>query len=422
MLNMHLNGSLLIHERKDRKMEPFYWILTFEVMAFLVVLAIALVVGPVLLIMNYQAWWGYALLVAGGVLAALLARFTFRFLAKLIRKNRYLNLYRIYEDGVEYVAYDADRLNRREGRFLFAQAESVCVSVYVAEQSYHYKKTGWTERVPAFELLPVLYIVYRGDEGRRVLAVPFYGDDAVDRWLGTLQQRGIPIRATEELLLPRPEADWLPVLDNGELTVPFAYDGNFQLDFGRFMHEAQSRTPQPQDDSSAGMDTSAEGFGKRAVPIGMEPVPGGSGARWLRYPSYIVLVLLIALLYPIVLLEETGMIPGIGTVLCFVTLFVAALAYFYRMRRLTVWNAILFVLVACLGWFIFGVSLESRGDIAYEVTSAAAGAAILQPVLVWLPYGAAVWIRRRWPAAYHLRRIKPPTAKAAGSEGKGERA
>ncbi|WP_435923479.1 hypothetical protein [Paenibacillus sp. DYY-L-2] len=420
MLNMHLNGSLLIHERKDRKMEPFYWILTFEVMAFLIVLAVALVVGPVLLIMNDQAWWGYALLVAGGVLAALLVRFTFRYLAKLIRKNRRLNLYRIYEDRIEYAAYDAERLNRREDRFPLERAESVCASLYVAQQSYHYKKTEWTERVPAYELLPVLYIVYHGEGGRSVLAVPFYGDNAVDRWLGTLQQRGIPIRATEELLLPRPEADWLSVLDNGELTVPFAYDGNFRLDFGRFMHEAQSRTP--KEDSPAGMeDTEAGGFGKRAVPIGMEPVPGGSGARWLRYPSYVVVVLLIASLYPIVLLEETGMIPGIGTVLCFVVLFVAALAFFYRMRRLTVWAPILFVLVACLGWFIFGASLESRGDIAYEVTSAAAGAAILQPALVWLPYGAAVWIRRRWPAAYHLRRIKP-SAKAAGSEGKGERA
>lgn len=59
-------GSSLIHERKDRKMDPFYWILTFEVMAFLLVLATALAAGPVALLLYHPAWWGGVLQLGDG--------------------------------------------------------------------------------------------------------------------------------------------------------------------------------------------------------------------------------------------------------------------------------------------------------------------------------------------------------------------
>ncbi|WP_138494430.1 hypothetical protein [Paenibacillus pinistramenti] len=248
---MQMNGSMLIHERKDRKMEPFYWILTFEGAAFLIVLALALVAGPAVLIAYYPAWWSWLLLAAGAGLAFWLVRFSLRYLAKLIRKNRRLNAYRIYEDRIEFAAYDAARLNLTEGRIPLEGVESVYASMYSAAQSYHYKKTKWRERVRQYEWLPVLYIVYRSGGSRRVLAVPFYEDHEVDRWLGALQQHGVPLQATGKLLLPLSEADQLQTLDSGAGSLPLSYDGSFRPCFDRFLHEMKSINAQQAEQGSS---------------------------------------------------------------------------------------------------------------------------------------------------------------------------
>lgn len=418
------NDPLLIHERKDRRMEPFYWILTFEVMAVVMVLALAMMAGPIVLLWYYREWWAYALLAVGLGLGMPLARFTYRYLAKLVRKNRRLSVYRLYEDRIEASVYDADRLNVIEHDISLGQVESVYASVQVVNQAYHYQKTGWTERLSPYDVLPILYIVYSSGWNRRVLTVPFYKDDAVDRWLGTFQKREISIHVIDRMLQSQSEAFQLQIFDNGEDTFPFPYQGNFKLDIHHIALEierekkkrielamgsdAGEEFPEEQAAETEG-NTSAPSYSphKNAAPPGMEPVPGGTDARWLRYPPLGVLVLLIASLYPIVLLEEARIFPDISVFLCFGLLFVGALAYFYRMPQLKLWAVLRFVLIIGLGWIMFGISLETRGEIAYETTSIASAAALLQPVLVWIPYGAAVWIRRRWPASYHLR-PKPP--------------
>lgn len=413
---MNTNGSLLIHERKDRRMEPFYWILTFEVMAILIVLAVAMVAGPIVLLWYYREWWAYALLAVGVALAVPLARFDYRYMVKLVRKNRRLSSYRIYEDRIEATVYDISSRSTKakEDQIPLKQVESVYASMHAATQTYHYKKTGWKERVPQFELLPILYIVYNSGWDRHVLTVPFYGGDAVDWWLGVLQERNVPIKATSKLLHSHSEADQLEVFDSGTDVFPFPYERNYQIDFRRLMDELVSRTA-PVEAASSAQDSPPQ---KGSRP-GMEPAPGGSDASWLRYPSLGMLMLLIASLYPVILLEEAVNLPAVSTILCFGLLFAGAVAYFYRMRRLTLWAPLRFVLIAGLGWLILGGSLETRGDIAADVASTAAAAVILQPVLVWLPYWAAVRIRRRWPASYHLQRkqTQPKGPDVKGKEG-----
>ncbi|MBD7970438.1 hypothetical protein [Paenibacillus gallinarum] len=430
------NDSLLIHEREDRRMEPFFWILTFEAMAVLIVLAIAMIAGPIVLLWYYPAWWAYTLLAVGGVLGVLLARFTYRYLTKLVRKNRRLSTYRIYEDRIEAVVYDADGRNAAEIDIPLVQVESVYASVQVVNQAYHYQKTGWTERLSPFDVLPILYIAYNSGRNRRVLTIPFYKDDSVDRWLGALQKREIPIQVIDRMMQSVSEAFQLDAIDSGDYTYPFLYKGNFKIDIQHAVVEIERKKKmdielamatgeeEPLEDPTAEEErkTAASSYSSssqtNATPPGKELVPGDSDARWLRFSSIGILVLLVASLYPIVLLEETRIFPDISVFLCFGLLFAGALAYFYRMRQLKGWAAFRFVLITSLGWIILGLSLETRGEIAYETTSIASAIALLQPVLVWLPYYAAVWIRRRWPASYHLV-PKPPRLKRLDGRGKG---
>ncbi|MEI0736844.1 hypothetical protein VQ056_09440 [Paenibacillus sp. JTLBN-2024] len=74
-----------IHERADRRMEPFYWILTFEVMTFVLALGAGLVIGPLYWAYRYQSWAFLLLILL--VPGFWLIRFSVRYLRSAIRKT-----------------------------------------------------------------------------------------------------------------------------------------------------------------------------------------------------------------------------------------------------------------------------------------------------------------------------------------------
>ncbi|WP_159883248.1 hypothetical protein [Paenibacillus puerhi] len=125
---MPQNGEL-IHEQTERKMQPFYWILTFECLSLLLLLALCLATLPVIVAFIYQGWV-YLLLPA--LLGLWLIRISWRLLGKYVWENNHLSRYALYRHHVDYLQYDKKRRDFVQDSVPLQQIERALVGGYYA--------------------------------------------------------------------------------------------------------------------------------------------------------------------------------------------------------------------------------------------------------------------------------------------------
>lgn len=185
---MHVQPKL-IHERRDRKMEPFYWILTFEGLSLLLLLALSLIAFPAYWALLYQGW-AYTLLLLTA-LGLWLLRISIKLLIKYIWDNNHLNTYKLYEDRIEWVEYNKKTRGKREDITPLRQITEAYIGRYLAMYHYAYKKSNWREKQALYHLLPSLHIVYRRGDELETFEIPFYEPKDMEPWLAALQEAGV---------------------------------------------------------------------------------------------------------------------------------------------------------------------------------------------------------------------------------------
>ncbi|WP_405081227.1 hypothetical protein ACI48J_00655 [Paenibacillus chitinolyticus] len=417
----NLSDPSLIHERCGRRMEPFYWILTFEALALLLLSALALAAGPVYLVVTFRHFWSYMslLLIIPGLW---LIRFSILTLKAYIWKNRHLDRYSLYRDDIRYLHYE--QAVKEEDAVRLDEVDRVYIAYYVAQYHYAYKKTKWFESQSVFHLLPMLYVRYRRDAQERILKIPFYELPDLKKWLKHFKQRGsIEIWATDLLLEQKTEAEQLSVLRKPLDTSPFDIEkkgfkkrlDNLLYELGRKRSErerasqepsesfggaktirARSGTPQPQRPLYRG--NGSVGAGGAAV----RESSTGQGARQEssrkpRMSTVVIFALLFASLYVLTGFVVDGRVSPDNMWLCIGCFLAAAAAYFVMADRLTFWHAVRFTLAAFIGWVLAGAIMPLTDTGAGgEFYSTAIGATILLPLTIWLPFGMVCWIRRQF--------------------------
>ncbi|MFM1653264.1 hypothetical protein ACI7RC_14315 [Brevibacillus sp. B_LB10_24] len=392
---IHSSDQDFIHERCDRRMEPFYWILTFEAMSFVFLLGIALIGGPIYLVYLYQSWTYILLLLL--LPGAWLVRFTIRYLRSAIRKNRLLNRYKLYEDRIEYRIYNHSENTVREDAIRFGQIDRVYVSKYISQYDYAYRKSKLREAQPVFRILPIIYIQYRdGMNKKRVLAVPFYENGETEIWLKELQNHGTPLWATNRLLSELPEEEQLGMLDEEVSSMPFPFDRYLQPKLDSILNEIERRERAKNPDefhdaAQAQVDPRHSGTaGRNALQALMRLKPQRS--------TLIIFTLLFAFLFVSIKLADKGIISPDSTGICLAVLFVAAVVYQYLVKHLTFWVPLRFLFISFFGWaLIGGFMLESSAGPApgEEYYTSAMAAVILMAGAVWPLFGILYWLRRK---------------------------
>jgi len=194
---MHVQPKL-IHERHDRKMEPFYWIATFEGLAILLLIALALIIFPAYWALLYQGWAFTWLLVSA--LGLWLLRISIKLLIKYVWENNHLSTYKLYEDRIEWVEFNKKARSKREDTTPLGQVTEAYIGRYFAMHHYAYKKSKWREKQPLYHFLPSLHIVYRRGMGIETFEIPFYEPKDMEPWLAALQGAGIPVQVYVALM------------------------------------------------------------------------------------------------------------------------------------------------------------------------------------------------------------------------------
>ncbi|MGE6230118.1 hypothetical protein [Paenibacillus chitinolyticus] len=414
----NLSDPSLIHERCGRRMEPFYWILTFEALALLLLLGLALAIGPVYLAVTFRHFWSYfsLLLIIPGLW---LIRFSILTLKTYIWKNRHLDRYSLYEDEIRYLHYE--QTEKEEGAVRLDEVDRVYIASYVAQYHYAYKKTKWFESQSVFDLLPMLYVLYRRDAQERILKVPFYEWPDLKKWLKHFKQRGsTEIWATDLLLEQKTEAEQLSALRDPLDTAPFDIErkgfkkrlDNLLYGLGRKRSERERAEQGTAAGSSGGAGTMRAGSGTplpqrqfyRGGEGGSTVRENGSGQRTRqtssrkpRMSTVVIFALLFASLYVLTGFAVDGRVSPDNMWLCIGCFLAAGAAYFVMADRLTFWHAVRFTLTAFIGWVLTGAFMPLTDTGAGgEFYTTAIGATILLPLTVWLPFGMVWWIRRQF--------------------------
>lgn len=372
-----------IHERADRRMEPFYWILTFEVMAFVLALGAALVIGPLYLVYRYQSWAFLLLILL--VPGIWLIWFSIGYLRSAIRKNRLLSRYRLCRDRVEYRIYHHPDTKVSEGTIPLDRVERIYVSYYVALYHYAYRKSKFKEQQPMHHILPMINVVYRDEANRRVLGVPFYEYFDAEQWLKELQSRDIPIWATVVLPAALPEEERLWQLEDESNSRPFPFHHHLQKELEQLVREIEQSRP---GETASAITDSQQKDGERP--------PAGLKRFKPQWSTLVLFPLLFAFVYVFLKIAFQGSIASDGVGICFAVSLVGGLIYLFMAKRLTFWVPLRYAIILFFGWALIGAMMpETDTGIGEEYFVSTLTAGIFTAFAIWPFFGALYWIRRK---------------------------
>ncbi|MDR9853601.1 hypothetical protein RJP21_08310 [Paenibacillus sp. VCA1] len=373
-----------IHERADRRMEPFYWILTFEVMTFVLALGAALVIGPLYLAYRFQSW-AFLLLVLL-VPGLWLIRFSVRYLRSAIRKNRLLSRYRLYRDRIEYRIYHHPDTKASEGAVPLDRIERIYVSYYVALYHYAYRKSKFNEQQPTYHILPMVNVVYRDETNRRVLGVPFYEYFDAEQWLKELQSRDIPIWATAVLPGALPEEEQLRLLEDESNSRPFPFHHHLQKELEQLVSEIEQSRPE----EAGGADGTAP-----QQEAGERP-PAGIQRFKPQWTTLVIFALLFAFVYAFLKFSFKGSISSDGFGISFAVSLAGGLIYLFLAKRLTFWVPLRYAIALFLGWALIGAFMpETDAGIGEEYYISMLTAGVFTAFAIWPVFGILYWIRKK---------------------------
>ncbi|MDU5142312.1 MAG: hypothetical protein E6230_09010 [Paenibacillus dendritiformis] len=182
----------LIHELRQPKIQPWYWILMWEVYFVVVLVGLAMMIGPFLLLYGWRNGWVYAsfLLAVPGFF---IVRGTVRLWAQQLWMNRHRDTYRLYPERVEYKAWDPASRGKREGSIALADIRRVLYGYSVLEGYHLYKPSKFTEQVPQFGMVRTLTLEFSDGWKPGKLSVPMMRNDDILAWLAQFRSGHIPL-------------------------------------------------------------------------------------------------------------------------------------------------------------------------------------------------------------------------------------
>ncbi|MVP01641.1 hypothetical protein [Paenibacillus lutrae] len=408
-----LSNYKLLQERSDRKMNPFFWILTFECMVILLLAGTAVAAGPV-----YWAFTSRTVLSFLSLLLILpglwLVRFSFRTLKSAVWKNNHLSEYKLYENEIRFAYYEEK--TRREGSISMKEINRVYVGYYMAPSHYAYEpNVRRKKQLPTFHLLPMLFIRYREAAQTRVLQIPFHDLIEMKRWLKYFGKLKMPVWATDLLLAERTEEEQLLAFDQEEDARPFSVEERgFSKRLDSVMKELDQKRRErlgldaPREQAAAAKTrrgtasggkfiapVSASGGLRRTTSHRSRPYGKQSRDSW-KLSSFFIFGLLFSSLPLLVLMAIEGSIHPENMGISLLFLLAAGAVYFLLAERLRFMLALRYCLIAFIGWVMTGAMMpqtdEGVGSLFYEN---AVGAALLLPFTIWLPF-LLIWLVRKY--------------------------
>ncbi|MGG4342611.1 hypothetical protein [Paenibacillus lautus] len=226
--------SLVIHEQRRPKMQPFYWVITFEMHVLGILLGLALTLGPLILLYlwtNVWTWMSLAAIPAGIFMMTRLSRS----LKGHIWNNTHLDEYLLFEDHIEYERWDPETKDSLKGSLRIGDIREIYYGRYIFQFSYAYKKSKMTESVPMAELMPIMYLVAGEGQMERAVAIPFTDPMEANRWLEVICRRDIPLYLTSIIIQDLGDESVASLLREDEDLERAEFDGNMERKFRPYL-------------------------------------------------------------------------------------------------------------------------------------------------------------------------------------------
>ncbi|NMO94509.1 DUF4229 domain-containing protein [Paenibacillus lemnae] len=389
--------STAIHEQRQPKMQPFYWILTFESIIIAMVIGLALIIGPFILLSLWPSPWMWLTLLAIPV-GLLMSFMLFRNLRQRIWLNRHNDRFAIYDDHVEYTVWDKETKESRQESVPIRDIKEMYYGRHVMMYSYAYKETKFRERAPMAELWPVLHLVYRGGAGDRLLTVPFGQPDEANQWLNVLFPKGIQMWLSN-IVIQNPDDPYaIDILREEENRVSAEFDGNVERQFRPYM-DAQIEQERAQEHSRELTPEEEEILDDEIRQIEEMEKTRREKAVFVNIGSlaWMVFLLQFGLGWWIIRLAAECSIELDSFVIPGLILLGISMLFFLLVKRLRWQHMLVFWGASFLTWLVLDIAAgsEEEGSVLYEAGGALMGTSMLAPLGIWLTFLLGSFIRRR---------------------------
>lgn len=383
--------SLVIHEQKQRKMQPFYWILTFEVLTFGMLLGLAMVAGPFVLLTLWPSGWMWLTLLAVPVGLFVFVK-CFLSLKERTWQNRHTDHYALYEDRIEYTIWNRETKEGEQGSLPIRDIKEMYYGRYIQQYSYAYKKTTTTENAPMHELLPVLHLIHNNGWQDKLLTISFAEMMDVNRWLEVLAPRNIPLWLSSLIIHDPSEESAVQLLKEDEHRTQAEFDGNierqFRPYFDKLIEEEEERDL--NDEEIAEIDEQIKQLEYIEAEKKKKSALGNiSLLAWLVFP------LQYGLGRWIFSKAVNGEIDPEGFAYPMAMLLVTSIVFFLLVKRMRWLQMIVFQVCSLIAMiFVDMESTDNENDPAYQITAGLLGSVILYAALIWIPYRIIKFLRR----------------------------
>lgn len=400
-------STTIVLEQRQPKMQPFYWILTFEVFALGMLIGLTLAIGPFILLYLWPSV-GMAFTLLTVPLGLWMFMKIWRSLLARIWENRNRNQYLLYEDRIEYEQWNREAREADSGQILLREIKDIYYGRYVLLESHAYKPSKMTEQVPKAELLPALYIIYSDGIRDRLLMVPFLDYMEANRWLGALASHGIPLWLTY-LVIHKPEDESVPdALKEEETREAAEFNGNIERQFRPFIERktreeqaAQAANPIPlltEMNRSDPTDPASINNGQEAAksPYAAPVRPKRNFLACIGHWGWVVFLVQAAAMWWLYSQAAGGHIDPANVVYPFALLSLMSLLFFLVVKELRWPHMLVFWFLSMVTALLVELEAGSmnENDPTYEMGANLLAASLLYGLLIWIPFFGIKWLRR----------------------------
>ncbi|WP_054958067.1 hypothetical protein [Paenibacillus dakarensis] len=383
--------SLKIHEHQQPRMQPFYWILTFEMMTIAMLLGIALVAGPIVLLSLWPSgWMGLTLLALPFGLIIFIK--SYRSLKERVWHNRHTNSYAMYEDRIEYIIWDRKTKEADQGSIEIRDIQEIYYGRHLQQYSYAYKKTTMTEKAPMFELFPVLHLIHKKGLQQKVLTIPFIEFMGANRWLEALASYNIPLWLSSIVVSDSADESLGDLLKGDEDKAPAVFDGNIEREFRPYSEELISRESEREltDEELAELEDQMKQLENAELEKKKKSALGNIGllawlvlplqyglSRWMMYEADRGTINPEGMLYPVLMVVLTSIL------------------FFLLVKRMRWLQMIIYQLASVV--VAVAVNIDSPEDEThplYQITAGITVSIVFYSALIWITYFSIKYLRR----------------------------
>lgn len=395
--------SQVIREHQQRKMHPFYWILTFEKLTLGMLLGLAMAAGPLVLLTLWSSGWIWLTLLALPVGIFMFLK-CFRSLKERIWHNRHTDHYAIYEDRIEYTIWDRETKEADQGSLAIRDIKEMYYGRHIQQPGYAYKKTSAAENEQTYDLsyglLPVLHMIHSNGGHDKLLTIPFVEMMDANPWLEVMAPRNIPLWLSSIVIFDPGDESAVELLMKDEDKAPTVFDGNIERQFGPYLDKQieEEEDREPTDEELAQMDEAIkrlEDEKKRKSTLGNVGL-----LAWLVFP------LQYGLSRWIMNKAVHGDIDPEGMLYPMAMLAITSVLFFLLVKRMRWLQMIVFQVASLIVMVVINMNAtENENDPVYQITAGLGAGVILYTALIWISYFVIKFLRRGRDAKDRLQSI-----------------